>query len=284
MRQYWFRCNLENSTIMKGITFLALLFFATLSLTAQNGEILYTDFEPDLCISAITLNYQSDTIRVDFDEDGIIDLRLYISRQTSVVDRVATTKSSWMSRDRRNQNDLLVPGNNWRPSNYEWGFWFYNDLDPYTLDLELGFKKVVGNENYYAWVNIHATREITNSNDKIWVYLDKYAYCTIHDYPLQWGQTDLDDGIGENPSNGIVLSVYPNPAGDVVSINFAQDTECQSVKIYSLDGRLMQTFQETSLQTANQTTLDISGLTAGVYVMKLTMADGTVLTERIVKE
>lgn len=258
---------------------IALIAISTMKVaSAQQNEIFYTDFEPDLCISAITLNYQSDTIRVDFDEDGIIDLRLYISRQTSVVDRVATTKSSWMSRDRRNQNDLLVPGNNWQPSNYEWGFWFYNDPDPYTLDLELGFKKVVGNENYYAWVNIHATREITNSNDKIWVYLDKYAYCTIHDYPLQWGQTDLDDGIGENPSNGIVLSVYPNPAGDVVSINFAQDTECQSVKIYSLDGRLMQS------QGSDFERVDMSGLEPGIYIIKVRLADGREYSERVVKE
>ena len=48
----------------------------------------------------------------------------------------------------------------------------------------------------------------------------------------------------------------------------------------SLDGRLIETFQETSLQT----TIDISGLNAGMYIMKIRMADGKEYTEHIVKE
>ena len=78
-------------------------------------------------------------------------------------------------------------------------------------------------------------------------------------------------------------TIYPNPAGNTLNISFAQDAECQSVEIHSLDGRLIETFPETSLQTGNQTTLDISNLTAGVYIMKVKLVDGKEFTEKLIK-
>lgn len=238
----------------------------------QQNVILYTDYEPDLCISALTLNYQSDTLKVDFDNDGIIDLRLYISRQTSVVDRVATTKSSWLSRDRRNQNDSLVPGDNWQPANYEWGFWFYDD--PYNLDLELGFRKVVNNENYYAWVNIHATRELTSSNDKIWVYLDKYAYCTIPNYPLRWEQTSLED-VGE--TNELSYTIHPNPTTGLISIT---GENLKTIEVANISGQKVFSGDCDD----NDITIDLSNQPSGIYFISINDEKGRKYTRKVVKD
>ena len=73
---------------------------------------------------------------------------------------------------------------------------------------------------------------------------------------------------------------YPNPAKDVLNINFADDTECQSVSIYSIDGRLVETFPETS----QSSTINIANLTPCLYLIKVRMSDGKEFTERIVKE
>ena len=73
---------------------------------------------------------------------------------------------------------------------------------------------------------------------------------------------------------------YPNPAQNTVNITFSDDIDGQSVEIYSVDGRIVETYGRASLQTA----IDISNLNPGVYILKVNMADGTVHTERIVKE
>ena len=52
------------------------------------------------------------------------------------------------------------------------------------------------------------------------------------------------------------------------------------ILVGNIDGRLVETFQETSLQT----TIDISGLNAGMYIIKIRMAEGKEYTEHIVKE
>ncbi|MBQ6084160.1 MAG: T9SS type A sorting domain-containing protein, partial [Bacteroidales bacterium] len=73
---------------------------------------------------------------------------------------------------------------------------------------------------------------------------------------------------------------YPNPANESLNIEFSPDVNCRSVGIYSLDGRLVETFPETSPETS----IDISNLTPGIYILKVKTTDGKEYTERIVKE
>ena len=73
---------------------------------------------------------------------------------------------------------------------------------------------------------------------------------------------------------------YPNPAKDNIYIELSPDVNCQSVEIYTLDGRLVETFPETS----QQTTINVENLNAGVYILKIRMADGKEFSEKIVKE
>ena len=76
------------------------------------------------------------------------------------------------------------------------------------------------------------------------------------------------------------ISVYPNPAKDIVNITFSNNAECRSIDIYSIDGRLVvETFRETSLQSS---TINIANLTPGLYLIKVRMSDGKEFTEKIV--
>ena len=106
-------------------------------------------------------------------------------------------------------------------------------------------------------------------------YQNKYAYAI---------KTDADGYLGLSENSYVEIKpylCYPNPAGDNLYIDLSPDVSCQSVEIYDIDGRLVvETFPETS----QQTTIDISGLHAGMYIMKIRMADGRELSEKIVKE
>ena len=109
-------------------------------------------------------------------------------------------------------------------------------------------------------------------SDELSWYESKDIYAVIFDNYLS---TD------ELSSSEKPFLCYPNPAKDIVSISFAENSTCQEVNIYSLDGRLVETCHGASLQ---QTIINVENLNAGVYILKLRMADGSVFAERIVKE
>ena len=87
------------------------------------------------------------------------------------------------------------------------------------------------------------------------------------------------DAIGENAESiARPYFCYPNPAKDNIYIEFSPDVNCQSVEIYTLDGRLLKS------QNNNFDKINIANLTPGLYLIKLRMFDGSEFTERIVKE
>lgn len=71
---------------------------------------------------------------------------------------------------------------------------------------------------------------------------------------------------------------YPNPASDQLFVEISPDVQCEEMEIFTLDGRMMKS------QNNNFEAIDISNLSAGVYILKVTMADGKEYSERIVKE
>lgn len=73
-----------------------------------------------------------------------------------------------------------------------------------------------------------------------------------------------------------LISLYPNPASDIVTINKASDISIDSVSIYDTLGKL------TSLQLVNGQ-VNISALTSGVYFMNINTSRGT-LTQKIIKK
>ena len=98
----------------------------------------------------------------------------------------------------------------------------------------------------------------------------------------QEGDVDCDEiysqwhfGVDEIATdNG--LDVYPNPTKDILNISFADDTECQSISIYSIYGRLLKS------QNDNFETINIANLTPGLYLIKVRMSDGKEFSEKIV--
>ncbi len=78
--------------------------------------------------------------------------------------------------------------------------------------------------------------------------------------------------------NGFTLSVYPNPASGIVSI--ASSEKITDVRIVDVTGRVV-------LQRAvnsEQVTVDVSGLSSGVYFVTLRQVQGDVRVVKFVRE
>lgn len=129
------------------------------------------------------------------------------------------------------------------------------------------------------WLVVNGVNLLENSEIALSGFMS-YKGDTYYDSYVFASFIDGYDNMEENTSND-VISVYPNPAKDILNISFTDDSECQSVAIYSIDGRLVvETFPETS----QSSTINIANLTPGLYLIKVRMSDGSEFTERIVKE
>ena len=78
---------------------------------------------------------------------------------------------------------------------------------------------------------------------------------------------------GERP-----FTLYPSPVKDMLSFNFADGNEPECVELYDLHGRLVSTKQN-GLEN-----IDMDGMPAGVYTLRVTMKNGTSYHEKIVKQ
>lgn len=77
------------------------------------------------------------------------------------------------------------------------------------------------------------------------------------------------------------LTVYPNPANDKVNVSIEQsDVTITRVELFDVSGRLV--LSEAS--TSNVSTLEISSLKQGMYLLKVSLSDGSMTTKRFTKE
>ncbi len=82
--------------------------------------------------------------------------------------------------------------------------------------------------------------------------------------------------LGTTPFDKNVLSVYPNPIKNSVSIALPKETVLTEIAIYNLVGQVV-------LQTNQTQNIDASQLANGAYILKATIANGAILTKKIIK-
>ena len=119
--------------------------------------------------------------------------------------------------------------------------------------------------------------DLLNAGETVFL-MDTNGYLN-NGYPVLDWYFEHFNSVDEN-SLGNTTYIYPNPVKDIFIIHFAKEADCQLIEIHSLDGRLVETFPETSPETL----IDISNLTPGIYILKVKTTDGKEYTERIVKE
>ena len=136
-------------------------------------------------------------------------------------------------------------------------------------------ESIMGTENLMEALNNWVNEQANSNSFVTWCEDDDFA-----EHQLPNLCNIIINDFAEVGSNDSQITIYPNPAKHVINIHFAENSTCNSIEIYALDGRLVETHGRASLQT----TIDISSLNPGVYVMKLRMSDGKEFSERIVKK
>ena len=71
---------------------------------------------------------------------------------------------------------------------------------------------------------------------------------------------------------------YPNPAKDLLHMSYSPDVQPKQIELYDLQGRLVGT-QRSGLER-----IDMSRLPSGTYTMRVTMVDGKIYSDKVVKE
>ena len=80
------------------------------------------------------------------------------------------------------------------------------------------------------------------------------------------------EGVGEN-ENGTKVAVFPNPANGLVCI---EGVVADEVRVYNALGQVVKTVRGTN-------EVDLGGLVDGVYLLRITDAEGKVYTNKITK-
>lgn len=124
-----------------------------------------------------------------------------------------------------------------------------------------GFKVKFGSNVYYGWMRISV-----NSDNSFTVY--EYAVETTAQRAIAAGDNGSSSSIMHVSGNTIALNVYPNPAKDVINLDFAGEVE--ALQLSDLAGRVL--LQQNAVSSTH--TLDVRGLEKGVYVLTVATKDG----------
>jgi hypothetical protein len=88
--------------------------------------------------------------------------------------------------------------------------------------------------------------------------------------------TITTSNLGTKQFNSDTVTVYPNPAKDILSVASANDLELTDVSIYNIAGQKV-------LNSNQSQNINVSSLANGAYFLRATTKEGAVFTKKIIK-
>ncbi|WP_040396291.1 CBM96 family carbohydrate-binding protein [Aquimarina agarilytica] len=82
--------------------------------------------------------------------------------------------------------------------------------------------------------------------------------------------------------NEVRASIFPNPTTDYISINSANSSKLKSIKVFNLNGILLQGISNTQIN--NETNIDLSNYSNGIYLISLQDAKNNIKIIKVIKE
>ena len=240
------------------LALLALMPFT--SALAQEGEIIYRDFEPD---SILIVWQKIGPMLIDLD-GGEPDMIMWMEIHGKMCYPFISGNSQniWFCAVEPGCVLSEIEEENWNTF-LDWWIVYQNYHYAFRIGTPDGY--------CYGWFENYL-REVSKTNEKRTVFwgFDRTAYCTIPNYPLMWGQTDLW-GVEENEDKAS-CQLHPNPTTGLVRIEGAEASE---VQVFNALGQLVKTVQNTN-------EVNLEGLPQGVYLLRVRDAEGTVFAKRVI--
>lgn len=174
--------------------------------------------------------------------------------------------------------NTIVTNNNQIYHTYE----FYPDNYPYPLiklahlDENLNIKWNITLPQVLNGLTYGTTLKVLSNGDiAVSIASFRSTYSRLYIYIIHDNDpTSIpESNIAETP-----FTLYPNPVKDQLGLNFAEGNAPKSVYLYDLQGRLVGT------KCDNMETIDMSKMPSGVYMLRVTMKDGTSYHKKILKE
>jgi hypothetical protein len=142
-----------------------------------------------------------------------------------------------------------------------------------------GIQKLDASKQYVPLYNVQG------NGDGLYTYIDHYPVTGTNTYRLQ--QIDIDSTVSYSKSlnvlynvsvtNSNLLSIYPNPARELITINFNSTTSATTdsyvSNIYNSAGELV--MQQTA--NSNTWTQDVSSLKPGAYIIQIKTSNGNLI-------
>jgi hypothetical protein len=170
----------------------------------------------------------------------------------------------------------------------------------YTLDVTFATPIAIpANESYFAGITLPTAPEAANGDTIVVTTTTFQGNYQFADASTHAGALDANDGWGAYGTNNVEsanaifptmtftssieennldLTVYPNPAENVLNIDAAQTLS--SVKVIGMDGRVVIDKEV----DGNTTSLDLSSIETGTYYYEIVSLDGAVSRSSFVKK
>ncbi|MBO7617727.1 MAG: T9SS type A sorting domain-containing protein [Bacteroidales bacterium] len=270
---------------MKKYLISAALLLAVLGLKAQQGEIVYREFDPPLEFVQNIIGPPK-TLELDFDGDGETDHRWYgeyydhgewAVREVSLngweIRLVGLADYITYTLD---ENDTLIPN---APEGWRRGpdYAYYVYLETQIYYEKYGMHKVIDGKNYYGWYHGYgmAGQEYSGAPYLFKVYIDKIAFCTIPDYPLRYGQTSIT-GVEENESD-VFATIHPNPTTGLVTVT---GKNLRQAEVVDMLGQQVLKVQG----NGNELRIDMATMPSGIYFVTINDEEGRKCVRKLVRE
>jgi hypothetical protein len=255
------------------IILIILLGFSILNSFSQentgNTNLIYHDYIPDL-----RLNPSSDTMKIDINQDNIPDIGIYFyNRSDGGIFLVES-----LNKNCQYANIYLSSGNSTDSLTRNSLRWGTESSNCFEIEChgKIGLKFTLNDSTYYGWIKGAQTWMGDAENRRTWFTIENYAFCTIANYPLLWGQTEIITGNNPINSNNNI-KFFVNGTGD--SIVVQSDKIIKTIKLLNLSGVVIKTWEKVQSMNA---TLSTTGLTHGAYLVQVTYSGNKVFTEKIV--
>jgi len=285
---------------MKKRLILIIVLLTCLFASAQEGEIIYIDFEPDL-----TRDYREPggdwtnppSLFIDIDQDGTDDIKFTANVGWGHFMELVLSSLTWPWEFRLPyllyDEDPAVPilgdsiqfGDTIAHITESWAYGYRfkcynhnNEPHPFVSPNNhyyISIRKKVEERYCYGWVDANII--ITDDElQHVLLTIFRLAYCTIPDYPLWVGQTSLDWGL-EDTEATVFATIHPNPTTGLVIITGKALKQAEVLNTLGQHVAIAQGKGET-LQ------IDIANLPTGIYFVRVMDEEGRKCIRKVVKE